>query len=252
MLLFALRKESYMIVIVILFGICIGSFVNVVIYRFPLGLDFVRGRSFCPHCHHQLNWQDLIPVFSWILVRGKCRHCKSEISIRYMIIEIMSGILAFICFHQFGISFMMIFSFILSMILLCISVIDIDTMVIYGRFILCCLICSIISLWFDQNFIDKMIGFFIASVPMLVLNLFKECFGGGDIKLIAVNGFLLGWKRTLIAMYIAFILGGIYAFCLIIRKKIKINQYIAFGPFLCIGIFVSWLYGYHLIYFFFF
>ena len=91
-----------------------------------------------------------------------------------MIIEIMSGILAFICFHQFGISFMMIFSFILSMILLCISVIDIDTMIIYGRFILCCLICSIISLWFDQNFIDKMIGFFIASVPMLVLNLFKD------------------------------------------------------------------------------
>ena len=102
-------------------GSCIASFINVLIYRIPRDLDFVNGRSFCPSCHNTLKPYDMIPVFSWLFLKGKCRFCKEPISPRYPLIELCGGLLAMLCFYRYGFTWMTLVSFVLAMILLTIT-----------------------------------------------------------------------------------------------------------------------------------
>lgn len=227
-------------------GMCVASFMNVVIYRVPNHLDFVKGRSFCPNCHETLKPYDMIPVLSWIILKGKCRNCKSNISIRYPIIEFIGGVLAVWIFHHYMFTWDTLLVFALSMILLVISMVDIDTMEIPNGFIISCLICVIISVLIhpEVSILTRLIGMLIVSVPMCLINfIVSDSFGGGDIKLMAVCGFMLGWSNTLLATFIAIILAGTYAIYLIASKKLDKKDHIAFGPYLCIGIFIAIMYG---------
>ncbi|NBK97555.1 MAG: prepilin peptidase, partial [Erysipelotrichia bacterium] len=131
---------------VFIIGMCIASFMNVVIYRVPNHLDFVKGRSFCPNCHTTLKPYDMIPVLSWIILKGKCRNCHTSISIRYPLIELFGGILAIWIFHHYLFTWDSLLIFAFSMILLAIAMVDIDTMEIANGFIISCLICAIISI----------------------------------------------------------------------------------------------------------
>lgn len=231
----------YMFVI----GSCIASFINVVIYRVPLGINIAKGRSFCPKCHKTLKPYDMIPVLSWFILGGKCRFCKEPISKRYPIIEFIGGVLGVLCFYHYGIDGMTLISFSLSMVLLAITMIDLDTMTIPNSLVICCVVIAILSIMFHNiSMVDRVIGFFIISVPMYVMNLIiPDCFGGGDIKLIAVCGFMLGWQMTLLAMFIAILVGGIYACYLVISKKAKKGAHMAFGPYICLGITLALFYG---------
>lgn len=227
-------------------GMCVASFMNVVIYRVPNHLDFVKGRSFCPNCHTTLKPYDMIPVLSWLILKGKCRNCKSNISIRYPIIELVGGVLAIWIFHHYLFSWNTLFVFILSMILLAITMVDIDTMEIPNGFIISCLICAIISIiiYPELSILSRFIGMFIVSIPMYLINLIvNDSFGGGDIKLMAVCGFMLGGSNILLAMFIAILLAGAYAVYLIVSKKLTKKDHIAFGPYLCVGILISLMYG---------
>lgn len=237
---------SIMYLYAFIVGMCIASFMNVVIYRVPNHLDFVKGRSFCPNCHETLKPYDMIPVLSWIILKGKCRNCKSNISIRYPIIEFIGGVLAVWIFHHFMFTWDTILVFSLSMILLVISMVDIDTMEIPNGFIISCLICAIISVFLhpEISIVTRLIGLLVVSVPMCLINLIvNDSFGGGDIKLIAVCGFVLGWSYTLLATFIAIILAGLYAIYLIASKKLDKKDHIAFGPYLCFGVFIAIMYG---------
>jgi leader peptidase (prepilin peptidase)/N-methyltransferase len=228
-------------------GACIGSFINVVALRIPQKTGFVNERSLCPNCGKTLRYIDLIPVFSYIILKGRCHNCKSHISLRYPFVEIISGALYVLCFWWYGFSFFAVNSCILVSLLLCVFLIDMDTMTIPNGLILCFLIPCAIDLWLTgfDGMATRMIGFFIISVPMYLLTLLiPDSFGGGDIKLMAVCGFLLGYKAGLLAAFIAIIIAGIFATFLLIRKKVKKGQHIAFGPFLTIGIFVSKLFYY--------
>lgn len=238
-------ESKILFVFVFLFGICIASFINVVIYRLPLKISVVKGRSFCPHCHHQLQALDLIPIFSFVFLKGKCRYCHKSIPMRDWILEIFGGIIAMVCFHHYGMSWMTLLSFCLSMVFIAISFIDLETMEIYdGLIIVCLIIALLISLITNIHLMERIVGFFIVSLPMYLMNLFyKECFGGGDIKLISVCGMMLGWRNLIIAMMIAVILASLYSFCLLLMHKVERNSYIAFGPFICCGVFMSLLYG---------
>lgn len=235
----------FLYVYMFVLGTCIASFINVVIYRLPLGLNFVEGRSFCPKCHKTLKAYDLIPVFSWFFLRGKCRFCKEPISLRYPAIEFVGGILAVLCFYRYGIDWMTLISFVFSMILLTICMIDYDTMIIPNGLVICCLIVAIVSVPFlDLSLMDRIIGFFIISVPLYIMNLIiPDCFGGGDIKLLAVSGLLMGWINVLIGMFIAVLIAGIYAGYLLLTHRIDRKGHIAFGPYICFGVFVALLYG---------
>ncbi|MFQ6875644.1 MAG: prepilin peptidase [Coprobacillus cateniformis] len=235
----------FLYVYMFVLGTCIASFINVVIYRLPLGLNFVEGRSFCPKCHKTLKAYDMIPVFSWFLLRGKCRFCKEPISLRYPAIEFVGGVLAVLCFYRYGIDWMTLISFVFSMILLTICMIDYDTMIIPNGLVICCLIVAIVSVPFlDLSLMDRIIGFFIISVPLYIMNLIiPDCFGGGDIKLLAVSGLLMGWINVLIGMFIAVLIAGIYAGYLLLTHRIDRKGHIAFGPYICFGVFVALLYG---------
>ena len=246
-------KIIFEVVYVFILGTCIGSFANVVIYRVPRGLNFAMGRSYCPCCRKILKFYDMIPIISWILLKGKCRFCHYRISWRYPCIELIGGIFAIICFYKYGISIMMIISFVFAMILLCVAVIDLDTMIIPNGFIFCIVFLAFISLFFiNMPMMERILGVFIWSFPMYCLNIFvSNCFGGGDIKLISACGFLLGWKLLCVGMFIAIILGGSYASYLLLCKKVDKGEHIAFGPYISIGMFVSLLYGYDLLYWYF-
>lgn len=227
-------------------GICIASFINVVIYRVPQEISIAKGRSFCPSCHHELKWMDLIPIFSFLFLRGKCRYCGANIPVRDTIIEFLGGIFSVGCFLLYPFEWRALFVLCIFMILLAITVIDIDTMTIPNGLVIALIVPTICMMLLDNNItvVDRMIGFFCISAPMyLLICLIPDCFGGGDVKLIAVGGFLLGWKLTLLAAFIAILLGGAYAFVLLMRRKTEKGAHIAFGPYLSVGIMVSLLYG---------
>lgn len=235
-----------MYVYAFIIGICIASFINVVIYRVPLKLNFVSGRSFCPNCHNDLKPYDMIPVFSWFILRGKCRFCKQPISIRYPLIELLGGVLGVLIFHHYGFSWNTLLVFTFTMGLLAITFIDYDTMIIPNGLIIFALICAIINMLITPNFsvINHIIGIFVVSLPMMAINaIVHDSFGGGDIKLMAVCGLMMGWTNILLAMFIGILLAGSYAIFLIVTKRIDKKSHIAFGPYLCIGIFIALLYG---------
>lgn len=239
----------FLYIYVFVFGSCVASFMNVVIYRLPLELDFVKGRSFCPKCRETLKPYDMIPVLSWFLLKGKCRFCHESISFRYPVIEFVGGALGVLCFYKYGFDWMTIISFSFSMILLCICMIDYDTMIIPNSLVICCLIVAILSVPFlDISLMDRVIGFFIISVPLYLMNLIiPDCFGGGDIKLLAACGLLLGWSNLLVGMFIAVLMAGGYAGYLMLTHKIDRKGHIAFGPYICIGGFIALLYGQELL-----
>lgn len=230
--------------LIFLVGTFFGSFFNVVIYRLPIKKSIVYGSSSCPFCDTAIKPYDLIPVFSYLFLRGKCRTCHSKISIRYPFIELLTGILYMLVYLQFGLSIQFGIGIVLMSVLVIVAMIDIDTMEIYDRFHIIILALGIINIFVsDTHYITYIIGFFIISVPFFILAYFSGGMGGGDIKLIAVAGLLLGYPSTLVAFLISSISGGIVAIILLLQKKETRKSMIAFGPFLCIGIAVAYLYG---------
>lgn len=225
-------------------GIVIGSFLNVVIYRVPKELSFAKGRSFCPHCQAQIKGYHNVPVFSYLWLRGKCADCGQPIAIRYPLVELFSGLMAVLIFAVYGFSFQWLVVFIAAAILICITMIDFDTMIIPNGLVLALMAPALLSFFFfpEVGILSRVIGIFVISLPMLALALFiPDAFGGGDIKLMAVAGFMLGWGNTLLAAFIGLLLGGMVAVVLI-AKKTK-AKHMAFGPYLCIGIMTALLFG---------
>lgn len=232
--------------IIFIYGACIGSFLNVVIYRVPNEISFAKGRSYCPKCNTQIRNCDLIPIASYLNLKGRCRSCKDKISSRYPLVELFTGLIAVMIFLIKGFTLISIIIFIVSAILIAITMIDFDTLTIPNGLVISIIPCAVFMMLIqkDVTVISRLIGFFSASVPMLLLNqLIPDSFGGGDVKLIAVCGFLLGWKNTLLAMFIAILIGGMYAVYLLASGKSKRGAHIAFGPYICVGVYVAMLYG---------
>lgn len=232
--------------IVFAMGASIGSFANVVIYRLPLGLDMVKGRSFCPNCHTQIKNQHLIPLLSYWLLRGKCHHCGASIALRYPVIEAIGGGLAVLAVCVYGFTPLALCVFILGTLLLVVAVIDIDTMEIPDSLVVCL---GVLSLPFalcqdPPTLVSRGIGFLVVSVPMLLLTMaIANAFGGGDIKLMAACGLILGYQNTLFAMFVAVVLGGFFAMWLLRQQKVGAKSQLCFGPFLALGVFTAQFVG---------
>ena len=231
---------------IFLIGCCIGSFLNVAALRSASGASFIKGRSHCPHCGETLRWKDLIPVFSYLFLRGRCRYCRTHIPARYLFTEGACGLLFVLCFVWFGFSLKALNACLLAALLFAVFLIDMQSMVIPNPLVLFLIAPGIFDLCLTgfNGFWGRVIGIFVVSIPMLLLSLaIPGCFGGGDIKLIAVAGFLLGWKLTLLAFFISVLIGGSYAVYLLLSRKTQKGAHIAFGPYLCAGIMISLLYG---------
>ncbi len=203
------------VIIVFILGSVIGSFLNVVIIRVPRHepISGAHNRSHCMTCGHQLNALDLVPIFSYIFLLGKCRYCKAHISPRYWIVELITAtsftLSALVC----GLSFTLMIAFVLTAALVVASGVDIDRMEIpYGcSFVIAGLgvIATILSaIYGDMPWYDHLIGAVAVAVPFAVLAMFGAM-GGGDVQLISAAGLLLGWKLVIVAAAIGILLGAV-------------------------------------------
>ena len=235
-----LYLRLYIGILFFLFGITVGSFLNVLIYRIPKKEDFVKARSHCMSCGYQLEWFDLIPLFSWIFLGGKCRKCKTKLSVQYPLIELLNGLLWLTTFLFFGLSVTTLLYCGLESSLIALSVIDFRTYEIPVGFNVFVLILGLIRVVTDyHSWQEYLIGLVSVSVPLLLIFYATKGkgIGGGDIKLMAAVGLLLGWKLTALAFFLGCLLGSVIH---IARMKISGESHVlAMGPYLSGGILIS-------------
>jgi len=233
-----------------IFGLCFGSFANVLAYRLPRKLSVIKPASSCPACKHRLGVLDLIPVLSHAFLRGRCRYCKKSISVRYSIVELICAML-FAGMVFFTTSLSAIPLAFLAFILLAITLIDWSIQEIPNNLVIAGSIAGVA--WIAAAFFipeilphapvwhNALIGAAVGAMPLLLIDrvciwaLKKDGFGYGDVKLMAMAGLFLGWHLTLVAFLFAFITAGAYAAFLMATGRAKTGTYIAFGPFLCAG-----------------
>ena len=230
--------------IIFLYGIVIGSFLNVCIYRIPLGESIAKERSHCMTCGYQLRWFDLVPLFSWLALRGKCRKCKTPISPQYPIIEAVNGVLYVLIFAVNGMNLLSILYCLMASALLALSVIDFRTYEIPFGFNVFIGVLGLIRIFIDlDNWSEYVIGFFAVSVLLEIILVASKgrAIGGGDVKLMAAAGLLVGWKLIILAFFIGCILGSVIH---IIRMKVSHAEHVlAMGPYLSAGVLISALWG---------
>lgn len=227
-----------------LFGLCIGSFMNVCIYRLPRSLSVVKPRrSFCPECEAEIRWYDNIPVLSYFLLLARCRHCRTPIPIRYPLVEIMGGLFAVSAAFRFGLTVDALIHYLFIVSLIVITYIDVDHQIIpdvitlpgIPIFFLASLLIPTITML--EALIGLLVGggslFLVAWGYYLVAK--KEGMGGGDIKLLAMIGALIGWKGVVFTIFFSSAIGTVSGLLVMFRKREGMKLAIPFGPFLSLG-----------------
>ncbi len=241
--------SAYVTVVFGVFGLVIGSFLNVCIYRLPKKISVAKGRSYCPHCNNTLSPIDLVPVLSFVFLKGKCRRCKERISPRYAAVELLTSALFAANGYVFGIMRIeqaVLYSLFFA-ILVVIAFIDIDTMEIPDRLHLFIAIIAVANpSLYSTNFWQYLLGAVIISIPMYLIALITGGFGGADIKLMAAAGLLLGAKIIVVSFLIAILIMGSIGIVLIIRKALFRRNYVSKVPFcpgLAVGCIIGTYYG---------
>ena len=244
-------------IIVFIFGLAVGSFLNCIIYRMEIGKSALNGRSFCPYCKHQLEWQDLIPVLSFLFLKVRCRYCRQKISLQYPLLEIATGILFVLIFSNWNLEFgiwNLAYLFIISCFLIIIFVYDLKHYIIQDKIIYPAIVIAFLYQLFNHwpliinhlNFIYSALGasfFFL----LIVLASRGKGMGVGDIKLGFLMGLILGWPNILVALFLAFLIGAIIGVGLIINRKKTLKSEVPFGPFLVTGTFLALFWGENII-----
>ena len=238
-------------ILIIILGLIVGSFLNVCIYRLPRNLSIVKPRSKCTNCNHQITAMENIPVISYLFLLGKCSECKTNISIRYPLVEILTSLVYYIVFLYYGMSIETILLIILFSIIIVLTFIDIDFQLLPNNLLIASLIPIIIFviLRYPNNLFEHIIGGIILFSIFLIIGylgklVYKvDSMGMGDVKYAAVIGLLLGWKLGLTAFAISFFSAAILIAIMSISKRINRKQRLAFGPFLSIGLFISFFWG---------
>lgn len=243
---------TFFLIVVFLFGLCIGSFLNVLIYRLPRGLDIAHGFSMCPTCQHRLYPLDLVPLFSWLFLDGKCRYCKAKISFIYPFVELLNGLIWVGVAMRFGLTVQALAYAIVASCLIVVAFTDWQHMEIPDSMSVVIALMGLVLLAADGSLpiSARIIGALCVSVPMALLAL-AGAMGGGDIKLMAALGLCLGWKLTLFTTFFGAVLGTL-VFFLLFKTKAKLGRMIPFGTFLAIGgvcavffgdAFIGWYFG---------
>ncbi|MBE5884211.1 MAG: prepilin peptidase [Lachnospiraceae bacterium] len=230
--------------LIFLYGIVIGSFLNVLICRIPRKESVVHVRSHCEACGYQLRWFDMIPLFSYIFLGGRCRKCKQTISIQHPLVEGLNGVLYLVVFWRYGLCVETLLFCLLGSALLALSVIDFKTYEIPVGFQYFIGVLGVVRVLCDiTNWQEYVIGFFAVSAVLAILYYASRgaAIGGGDVKLMAVCGLLLGWKLIIVAFLVGCILGSVIH---LLRMRISgENHVLAMGPYLSAGVMLAVLWG---------
>lgn len=227
-----------------LFGLAVGSFLNVLIFRIPKKEEFVKTPSHCMYCGHRLAVKDLIPFFSYIFLKGRCRYCGHKLSWQYPAIEILNGALWVLVIGVRGWETYSFLTCLLCSVLITISVIDWRTFEIPPGLNLCILILGVLRILAEPKMaVTCIIGLFAVSVPLAVIFYISRgrAIGGGDVKLMAAAGLFIGWKNILLALFLGCILGSVIH---IGRMRLSgADHVLAMGPYLAAGILLCALFG---------
>ena len=235
----------------IAFGLCVGSFLNVVIARLPAGRSIVFPPSACPRCGHLIAWYDNVPVLSWLLLRARCRNCRQPISWRYPVVEALAGALFAMGLLRFGIGFDLLVALLFLVGLIVIAGIDFDRQIIPDSITLPGIVAGFtLSLAAgDGRWKSSAIGIFVGGGLFVVIILLSMLLmgqpgmGGGDVKLGAMIGAFLGWKLVLLSSLVSVFVGGPLALVLLVTGRKGRKDPLPFGPFLALGGAISLFWG---------
>lgn len=253
--------QLFIKILIFIAGLCIGSFLNVCIYRIPLEKSIVLPPSGCPKCNKRLEAIDMIPVLSYIFLKGKCRNCKEPISIQYPIVELLTAVIWLVTYLRYGFTVETVGLIYLFTILIPIFFIDLKHMIIPNGLVLAGLIGGAAafayhvfvkpfapyesSLWYTPliGMVSASGILFIIAIIGLIIYRNDGAMGMGDVKLFLPIGLLLGWKLALLTLFLSIFLGGITSIILLMLKIKDRKSAIPFGPFIISATFFAALYG---------
>ena len=235
---------TYLIeVSIFIFGLCIGSFLNVCIYRLPASKSIVHPRSMCSNCGTLIAAYDNIPILSYLWLKGRCRHCQIKISLRYPMVELLGGLFALGTFLKFGLTLEALIYYLFFAALLIVTFIDIDHRIIPNVITLpgipICFAASFAlpTITYKEALLGILIGggslFLVAWIYSLITK--KEGMGGGDIKLLAMMGAIVGWQGVLFTIFLASLVGTLAGLAAMLQSGKGMKLAVPFGPFLSIG-----------------
>jgi leader peptidase (prepilin peptidase)/N-methyltransferase len=232
-------------------GAILGSFFNVIIYRVPRGESIVRPPSACPACGTRIDAWDNIPLISFLVLRGRCRHCAAPISTRYPTVEFLGGLLPVLLYLIYGMSPGFWVYWPLVCVLLILSFVDLDLRIIPDKVTLPGIAVGLIvaPLLGLHGFWDSLLGVLVGGGALYAIGILgelllkKESMGGGDVKLAAMLGAFMGWKLVLVALFIAFFAGAVIGIAVLARRPKDWDSSIPFGPFIAIGAVIALLWG---------
>ena len=230
-------------------GLMVGSFLNVVVHRVPKGLSVVRPRSRCPGCENEIQWRDNIPVLSWVLLRGRCRHCRESISARYPAIELSTGLLFAVAALRFGPTIESVAFATLFAVLVAVTAIDIELRLIPKRIVWAAFAAGVLLLGAEaartgepRRMVEALAGSLGAFVLLFVVHLISpRGMGFGDVRLAVVLGLFLGWlgpAHVGLGVFLGFVAGGAAGVVALAAGRSRKSS-LPFGPFLALGTFVA-------------
>lgn len=250
--------------IIFIFGLIIGSFLNVCIYRIPREESIVAPPSHCPSCNARLKPMDLIPLLSYLIYHGKCRYCRLKISPRYFLVELLTGIISVAVFVKYGLTVDFVAFLFLTYILIAVFFIDLDHQIIPNELVIVGLIGGTIlfvynlflpfQIYSDDRWWNPLLGLvsgsgFLFCVTLIGTVIYKgdDVMGMGDVKLFAPIGLFLGWRMTLLALFISIVLGGMSSLVLMLLGKANRKSMIPFGPFIVSAVFITVMWGWNIL-----
>ncbi len=247
-----------LLILLFIFGLIIGSFLNCVIYRLEKNQDFISGRSFCPHCRHILDWQDLIPILSFILLKRRCRYCRELISWQYPLVELSTAILFLFIGFKFSDPVSLIYHLIIASLLIIVFVFDLKHRLIPDKIIYSTIFISgawylasgiFFGLYAKHEILNTIYSAFGAALFFLFIYFITKGkgLGFGDVEIAFFMGLFLGFPKILLAIFLAFFSGAVVGIILILLSKKTLKSELAFGPFLVAATLFSAFFGQPLI-----
>ena len=243
--------QLYFSIVSFTFGAVVGSFLNVCICRMPKGESVVSPPSHCPRCDYRIRWYDNIPLFSYLLLRGKCRGCGTHISMQYPLVELLNGLLTLALFLKFGptLSFLALFLFCSALVV--ITFIDLEHQIIPDEISLSGIVIGFVFSFFLpwQTWLNSLLGILLGGGSLLLVAYAyqwltgKEGMGGGDIKLLAMMGAFLGWKSIPFIIFSSSLVGSVVGITIMLVQKKDSKLAIPFGPYLAFGAVLYIFYG---------